>query len=307
MVVNPALGDEVRILILGAAGMLGHALHRVLAARGFAVTGTVRTPLPPSSKTCRPLEFLTGVDALSLPTVEQAIASFAPTAIVNAIGLKDATAAESERLLAVNALFPRRLAALARSRGIYLVHFSTDGVFDGAAGGYDERSLPSPNNLYSTSKYLGEVEGEGALTIRTSIIGRAIEGGSNLVDWALAQRGKTISGYSGVRFTGLPVGEIARFLHDRIFAAGNFRHGLFHLAAAPIDKLSLLRLILDRWGADDVTLVEDGSVQLDRTLTSLRSGDFGGYRAPPWPEMIDDMYRFYCPSAASVPGETASA
>jgi len=302
MGVNP---NPDRILIVGAGGMLGHAVHRVFASRGSPVMGTLRAASPPPGESPE-LDYLTGVDATCLATVERAIETFRPTAIVNAAGLKHADA-DPDRMTAVNALFPRRLASLARSMGIYLIHFSTDGVFDGTAGPYDELSLPGPNDPYSTTKYLGEVEGEGALTIRTSMIGRAINGGSNLVDWALGQRGKTIAGYSGVRFSGLPVSEIAGFLHERVFAAGNYPHGLFHLAADPIDKFSLLRLILDRWVADDVTLVEDGSVQLDRTLTTLRSGDFGGYRAPPWPEMIDAMYNFYRSPAASVPGAAAPA
>ena len=138
------------------------------------------------------------------------------------------------------------------------------------------------------------------------MVGRAINGGSNLVDWALAQSGKTIRGYSNVRCTGLPVTEIGTFVCDRILAGGNLQHGLFHLAAEPIDKFSLLRMILDRWGADDVELVDDGSVQLDRTLTTLRSRDFGDYRSPPWAEMIDAMYQFYRSPANLVPGAAAS-
>ena len=50
--------------------------------------------------------------------------------------------------IAVNALFPHRLAGLARACGARLIHLSTDCVFAGREGNYDERARPDAEDLY---------------------------------------------------------------------------------------------------------------------------------------------------------------
>lgn len=274
--------------------MLGFALHRLLTDSGWYVRGTVRSPAPPPHPACVDLDYATGVDVSDLRGVEQAIDDFTPTTIVNAIGVKRACGeAELLNMFAVNGGFPRRLAHLTANRRISLVHFSTDGVFDGIEGGYDERSLPSPPDAYGLSKFLGEPTGDRVLTIRTSMVGRGLLSDSGLVDWVLARRGSRVRAHSKAVFSGLPVDEIARFLRDHVLNKAVVPHGLFHLAAEPIDKMSLLEQVLSRWGVDDVALENDEDVRVNRSLRSTRGEEFGGYKAPPWPEMIDSAYDFY--------------
>lgn len=281
-----------RILILGAAGMLGFALHRLLTDSGWYVRGTVRSPAPPPHPACVDLDYATDVDVCDLRSVEQAINEFGPKTVVNAIGVKRACGeAELLNMFAVNGGFPRRLAPITANRRISLVHFSTDGVFDGTEGGYDERSLPSPPDAYGLSKFLGEATAGRVLTIRTSMVGRGLLSDQGLVDWVLAQRGSRVRAHSKAVFSGLPVDEIARFLRDHVLNTAP--QGLFHLAAEPIDKMSLLEQVLSRWNVDDVALEMDEDVRVNRSLKSVRAEEFGGYKAPPWPEMINNMYDFY--------------
>jgi dTDP-4-dehydrorhamnose reductase len=98
----------------------------------------------------------------------------APRAIVNCIAFNDVDGAEErpDRAFALNAEFPARLAAYAGARGIPLVHFSTNYVFDGAKGEYAEDDAPSPLSVYGRSKLAGEkpVIDAGGYVVRTAVI-----------------------------------------------------------------------------------------------------------------------------------------
>lgn len=282
--------------------MLGFALHRHFASAGHTVAGTVRAATGPSHPACAGLDYLGQVNGCEFDSVEAAILRFAPSIVVNAIGVKHAADEAGLRaMFAINGVLPRLLAQFTAGRAIRLIHFSTDGVFDGRSGSYDETCRPNPYSFYALSKFVGEPGGRHVLTIRTSMIGRAIGAEDNLVDWALAQRGASIAGFSNVRFSGLPVHEIANFLHDRVLAHGYDIGGLFHLAASPVDKYSLLTMVLERWGIKDVHVESRPEPCSDLSLKTIRGDDFGGYRAPEWPRLIHEMHQFYVDAGLQTP------
>lgn len=283
-----------RVLIMGAAGMLGFALHRSLHDAGYDVTGSLRIGHPPDHPACANLKYIPGVDVSDFTRVADLLDTVRPDVLINAVGVKRASGeAATLRMFETNAGFPKRLYDAASRRGVHLVHFSTDAVFDGVDGGYDESSPPSPEGPYALSKLLGEPEASGALTIRTSMIGLALERGDGLMDWLFGQRGSTVVGYSASMFTGLPVNEIARFLLTHVLPKPSRPEGAYHLAAEPIDKHSLIKLILTEWGIDDIKLERQEGVRVDRSLKTRRAVEFGNYHAPPWPALIANMHSFY--------------
>ena len=283
-----------RILILGAAGMLGFALHRIFHDAGLDVAGSLRSLHSPAHPACANLNYVLGMDASNFNRVENLLDTFRPDAVINAVAVKRASGeAATLQLFETNAGFPARLAHAASARGVHLLHFSTDAVFDGVDGGYDEGSAPNPQGPYALSKLLGEQTGRGALTIRTSIIGRALGTGEGLTDWLLGQRGSTVTGHSASLFTGLPVDEIARFLLTRVLSAKPLPEGVYHLAAEPIDKHTLIEGILREWEVKGIRLERQEGVRINRSLTTRRAAEFGDYRAPAWPALIAKMHSFY--------------
>ena len=67
--------------------------------------------------------------------------------------------------------------------------------------------------------------------------------------------------------------------------------GLYQVSAAPIDKLSLLRLVAERYG-HAIQIVPDDQVTIDRSLDSSRFRASTGYAPPAWPELVQRMHSF---------------
>lgn len=281
-----------RTLILGAGGMLGYAVGAWFAWRGYQVAGTIHRQAW-AGRFPAPCSLLFGVDALRFQTVIRALDEFQPDLAINCIAVRSAD--DCSRLIEmfrVNGQFPQRFAAACAARGIHLIHISTDGVFDGREGNYDEQSPTSPIDPYGRSKSFGEQPGAQALTLRTSMIGRAPSGSGTLLDWLMASRGKVVHGYSMVRFSGMPVTEIARYLDTLISSGRPLPSGILHLPGHELDKFALLRL-LRRELRDSAPVLEDRSRAANRSLTSSRPDAFAGFEPSPWPDAIESMFRFY--------------
>jgi dTDP-4-dehydrorhamnose reductase len=176
-------------------------------------------------------------------------------------------------VIAVNALFPNRLADLCSARAIRLVHYSTDCVYSGTADssrgdqGYRETDPADARDLYGLGKLLGEPEGGAHLTLRTSMTGRELRGHVGLVEWFLSQTG-TVRGFEAALFSGLTTLELAR-LTLALVKDHPALSGLWHVAGHPISKHDLLVLVKRAYGVA-TAIVPDGSLDCDRRLDGSR-------------------------------------
>ncbi len=285
----------MKVLVLGGTGMLGHALHRVLDNAGVEVVASVRRDAAAADKLPSRLRRVATGSLSDGPELARVLDEVRPQVVVNAVGLiKQHSGAQNLLdLFSINARTPRLLEHLTRRSGTTLVQFSTDCVFSGARGAYTEDDPPDATDAYGMSKFVGEVTSPHCLTFRTSIIGRGLTPNGSLVDWFLGSAG-TVKGYGRAIFSGFPVNEIGVMLVRMLPAIADGRlRGLFHLSAAPIDKLALLRLVAARWHKTDVHLVPDDGFRIDRSLDSSRLRRVAGIVPAPWPELINRMYDFY--------------
>lgn len=142
------------ILVVGANGMLGQDLMRVLEGEVRGVD-------------------IGEIDITSLESVQRVLFTLKPDVVVNAAGYTDVDGCESNRELAmqVNAEGVAHLAMICRDIGAKLVHVSTDYVFGGTKGEpYQEDDLPNPLSVYGESKLAGEMNASLAsdhLIVRT--------------------------------------------------------------------------------------------------------------------------------------------
>jgi dTDP-4-dehydrorhamnose reductase len=282
-----------RVLVIGGDGMFGHKAVHVLNHQ-YAVWATTRQDAAavrgyPGFETL-PAERLFGnVDARDIDAVTGVIERASPDVVVNAVGIVKQVPQAHDAIpsIEVNALFPHRLAHLCNVAGARLIHLSTDCVFSGATGMYTERDAPAGDDLYARSKLLGEVVGPGCLTLRTSMIGRQVRRQTGLLEWFLAQRGKTVQGYTNAIFSGLTTESLARMI-GAIIARHPDLTGLYHLSTTAISKCDLLgrlRTALDV----DVEIVPVAGPHCDRSLDGTRFVAATDERVPGWDEMIAEL------------------
>src|SRR5678815_6093132 len=202
--------------------------------------------------------------------------------------IRDRQRPESEDAIVsieVNSLMPHRLALACRAAGARVVHLSTDCVFSGDRGRYSETDSPDPVDIYGRSKLMGEIAGDGALTLRTSMIGRGLYRKTSLVDWLVAQKGR-VQGYRKAVFSGLTTRELSRVI-GLIIEKHSQASGLYHLSAEPIDKCALLTKLRARLGLKlDIDAVDEP--RIDRSLDSTRFRRVFGYAPPSWDAMLDE-------------------
>lgn len=281
------------VLILGITGMLGNAVFRLLSSCGhLEVYGTTRRDL---AKFAFPqlarANVVLRMDCDDWQSVVAAVDQVTPNVIVNCVGVVKQLASSRDPLVTIpiNTLFPHRLAALCSARGSRLIHISTDCVFSGTKGMYKETDVADARDLYGLSKFLGEVDTPEAITLRTSIIGHELSGNQSLVGWFLSQSGP-VNGFARAVFSGLPTVELARVIRD-IVLPRKAMHGLYHVAANPINKFALLNLIAVTYGKN-IEICKDEALVIDRSLDAEKFCTETGYAPPDWPALIADMRKF---------------
>jgi dTDP-4-dehydrorhamnose reductase len=135
----------MRLLVTGAAGMLGKDLVRAAEAAGHDTVGLARED----------------ADITDLAAIAAAIRGSSPDIVINSAGWTDVDGAEtsSEQAHRVNAEGAGNVATAAASAGAWVVQISTDYVFDGnKRSPYVESDAPSPLSSYGHSKLAGERE-----------------------------------------------------------------------------------------------------------------------------------------------------
>lgn len=279
-----------RLLIVGGGGMLGHKLWQMADSK-VDTWATVRqvTPALRALGLGSPDRTIEHLDVRQPGSLEEALDRARPDAVVNCVGIIKQLAAAKDPVesITINSLHPHLLARACATRGVRLVHISTDCVFDGQRGRYTERDVPNATDLYGRSKALGEAIGPGALTVRTSIIGRELSGSSGLVEWFLSRRGGAADGFAQAVFSGFTTTALAGILL-RILAEHASLEGLYHVAAAPIDKHALLHLLNDAYRAG-VTITRRDEPRIDRSLDGTRFTAATGIEAPGWGAMIAEL------------------
>lgn len=287
------INSTCSVVVLGASGMLGNAVLRLLSeSPAYQVTGTVRSSRAVS---LFPEELRknisAGIDVENLDSVVSLFARVRPNVVVNCIGLVKQLSEADDPLAAlpINSLLPHRLARLCAAAGARFVHLSTDCVFSGSKGMYREDDRSDAYDLYGKSKHLGEVDYPNAITLRTSIIGHELEGARSLINWFLSQEG-SVRGYRRAVFSGLPTVELARVIRDFVIPRPDL-HGVFHISAEPINKYELLTLVAKTY-RKKITIEPNDDLVIDRSLNSSLFREATGFKPAAWPELIESMYEF---------------
>ena len=179
----------MKVVILGSTGMLGDMLKDYFIHETDDSVDDVLLSVRSENRLKHVDEFV--YDPLRFGVNELPEADV----FINAIGIiKPAMSKNIMDSIFINSIFPRMLAVECKSRNAKLIHITTDCVFSGKNGHYDENSPHDALDDYGKSKSLGEPE--NCMVIRTSIIGPETNNFYSLLEWVRQQGGKKINGFT---------------------------------------------------------------------------------------------------------------
>lgn len=284
----------MRVLVLGATGMLGYSIFSNLSEDAkLDVFGIVRS-IEKSGQFFKGLESRLKYvsDIKNTSQLKSVIMEVNPAVVINCVGLIKQQDVSKQHIEAIeiNALLPHQIAKVCDEQGSKLIHFSTDCVFAGDKGLYKEDDVTDAPDLYGQSKRLGEVDYGKHLTLRTSIIGHELNSNISLIDWFLSQDTQQVKGFTKAIFSGLPTCVIAKLLSENILKSE--LSGLYHLSVQPIDKYSLLKMVAEIYGKQ-ISIDPNDDLHIDRSLDSTRLQATLNLTQPSWIELVQAMHDDY--------------
>lgn len=273
----------MKLLILGKSGMLGGMADRYFRSAGYEVES-------PSLSLSHDAENM----GWEISKLAEMIGR--NDAILNCIGAikpKFKSIQDLPDNIYVNAIFPHLLANIAEPKGKWLVHITTDCVWDGMRGKYTENYPHNATDEYGKSKSLGEPP--NCLVLRTSIIGPEWHGRKrSLVEWLLSKNGGTVDGYVDHLWNGLTTLELCKAV-DKIFREDLFQYDSAHLHSTDVTKADLLNKMCLHWGLNiKVNSIISGQ-PCDRTLRTIKKWQEWLKPAP-----IDDMLKEITPYVTTI-------
>ena len=209
--------SKKKMLITGASGLLGSNLAYYFKYK-YDIEGWYS-----SHKVVIDGIKMRKVDIISGKALDKIIEEAAPDIIIHCASLTDVDFCQSHRSLTklVNIDGTRRLTQAAKGLEVKLIYISTDSVYDGSKGNFNEEDPVNPCNYYGQSKYEGEEavrEKENSLMLRTNIFGWNVQEKDSIAEWVLHQliKHNAIKGFKDAHFSSIYTFEFARILEEAI-------------------------------------------------------------------------------------------
>jgi dTDP-4-dehydrorhamnose reductase len=214
--------DGMNVIIFGSNGMLGRYVKEVFQQE-WKKNKDLNINIVMSTRKDYDIEkndyqTLKGY----LDSIIEAFPKASRTYIINCAGAipqKCDIKTQARTFIKMNTLFPLDLqryceeTALSLQNMVDLIHITTDCVFSGKDGHYNEDSPHDETNIYGVTKSLGEPE--GAYVLRTSIIGEEIYSKKSLLEWVIASSNNpSINGYKNHYWNGVTCLTLARIVLD---------------------------------------------------------------------------------------------
>ena len=287
----------MKILVLGASGMLGHSLlHRFSQNGNHNVIGSVRNKnnLPKAFLSKYEKQIIDSIDVYNFSSVEKIITEQKPDIVINAIGLIRQKKGSYIDNIYINALFPHKVAEVCEKNNARFIEIATDCVFDGKLKEGEKYTEETPSNctdLYGKTKFLGEViDMKNSLTIRTSIIGHELKGNYSLIDWFLSQNNE-VSGYTRAFYSGMPTCSLAKVILNIV---ENYKElsGLWQITSNPITKYDLLQLV-NRIYNKNIKINKNTEHYCNHIMSYEKIQKAIGYQPFGWEDMIKDLHNDY--------------
>lgn len=268
----------MKVLVLGATGMAGHTISIYFKEAGHEVVTFSRNKF----KYCNNING----DITDFNYLKKVIEHGDYDAIINAVGILNNDAEVNKPLaILLNSYLPHFLSDITKDLKSKVIHMSTDCVFSGKMGGYNETSLKDGETFYDRTKALGEIVNNKDLTFRNSIIGPdQNKEGIGLFNWFMKQDG-SINGYTKAYWTGVTTITLAKAMEQ---ALDENISGLYNLVNyEKISKYELLKLFNKHMKENRILISPSEKVLVDKSLINNRK-DFS-FVVPSYEEMVLEM------------------
>lgn len=278
--------DKKKLLILGAAGMAGHAAYIYLKETGKYEIATVCHSGKVEAESYE-------LDVYDTGRLAQIIEQEKPNVVINCIGiLIRGSKSNTSNAIYVNAYFPHKLSEITHSLlpNSKVIHISTDCVFSGNEGGYKDSDIKNALDTYGMTKNLGELINDKDLTLRTSIIGPELKkNGEGLMHWIFTQKvAGEINGYQKSIWGGITTLELAKVIDSCIESDLT---GLYQISNnRSISKYDLVSLIVKEFGLPIKVNAVEGVV-CNKSIVNTERQDFS-FSVSPYDKMIKDIHEF---------------
>jgi dTDP-4-dehydrorhamnose reductase len=282
----------MKILILGGNGMIGHKMYQTISKIHKNTWVTLRKSLSNYnySEIYNSEKVIDNIDLINFQILSNQLNKINPDIVINACGITIRRGIEilKSNSIILNSGLPHFLNEWVTSNNKRLIHFSTDCVFTGAKGDYLDNDNKDAYDLYGSTKSMGEIiDSKYAITLRGSMIGSELENKTELFEWFLKQKNKTVKGFNKVIYSGITTTKMAEIVLKLIDQHPNLS-GVYNISSKPISKFELLKLWNNLFDIN-------ANIEIDNSYTSnknLISDNF--YRTismeqPDWVELSSQL------------------
>lgn len=247
----------MKIYILGSKGMLGKYVTKYLS-QNYSVFEINRDVIDASNQTEEQLNIKLKEIGLNKDDV-----------IINCIGTIKPRVDQLGDLNAilVNSIFPRLLANVCEKNGWNMIHPTTDCVYSGKKGKYNENDKYDVDDVYGMSKAIGEPK--NCTIIRTSIIGEEVNQHRSLVEWVKSQKNNKVNGFLNHFWNGITCLEWAKLV-EKIIENKDFWKGTKHfISPTQVSKYELVKMLSNSYNLNiEINPINAESI-VDRTLSTI--------------------------------------
>ncbi len=267
-----------RVLITGANGLVGQKLVEVFSRdRDFDLLACGRQAHAYNSSAS--FGYLT-LDITNRGAVKELVWNFSPDYIINAAAFTDVDACEREKELSwkSNVTAVENLIAAARLVKSCVVQISTDYIFDGKNGPYDENAIPNPLNYYGREKLAAEnavrSSGENWLIVRTNVVyGVAPKVKKNFALWLVQElkQHRRVNVVSDQYGNPTLADDLARGIYELVRRG---KRGVYHIAGADfMSRYEFACKLAEVFGYDKLLITPIKTADLNQlAVRPLQSG-----------------------------------
>lgn len=259
-----------KILVTGSNGLLGQKItEKVLKEGGFRLIATAKGENRYPVKEGYVYEEM---DILDPQQVKAVMARHRPDAVIHTAAMTnvDTCEVQQEQAYALNVEAVKTLANVCEENNVQLVHLSTDFIFDGEDGPYDEEAAPHPLSYYGETKLLAEEvikQSKGRWAILRTIIVYGIVSDmsrSNIVLWAKGalEKGQPLT----IVNDQWRMPTLAEDLADCcLLAVKHEAQGIYNASGKDMMSIAeLVRRVADFWGLDKSLIHEISAATLNQ-------------------------------------------